>query len=124
MVDKRKHALEVDNNKVGNKFKKIIFIVAAAIGVILAFAVFIKGNSERAEALSVSSLKDSTAISSQRLDEILQSAQEELKLTATLYEAINNTAEVTRDDLKILTEKSPFDYIEFVPVEITQCYIL
>jgi signal transduction histidine kinase/DNA-binding response OmpR family regulator len=93
---------------------KIFFAIAAVLSVAAAFALFINDNNKRATSISINSLKDATSQSAQRIDEILDRAQKEIALTAALYEEMLEEPQVKAGDLKILTEESPFDYIEFV----------
>jgi signal transduction histidine kinase/DNA-binding response OmpR family regulator len=97
--------------------KQIIFWCIVVALILLSFAVFIQNNSKRATMVSVESLKDATSQSTQRIDEILSRAKQEICLTADLYEQMLENEDVTTEDLEILTAKSPFDRIEFADVE-------
>jgi signal transduction histidine kinase/CheY-like chemotaxis protein len=96
---------------------KTILIGAAVVCIIIAFAIFIKSTDERATSISVNSLKDVTVQSSERINEIMNRAEKEILLTAALYEHMLESPNVTKEDLEVLTEESPFDYIEFVTTE-------
>jgi hypothetical protein len=60
------------------RIKKIFFVLLVALCVGLAFGLFIKDNDRRATSISVSSLKDSTYQSTQRIDELLEKVQERI----------------------------------------------
>jgi signal transduction histidine kinase/DNA-binding response OmpR family regulator len=96
---------------------KIILGILAAISVIVAFALFIQNNNQRAAAISMQSLKDATLQNAQRIDDVLTCAENELILTADLYEEMLGGTSVTEEDLQTLAEKSPFDCIEFVGLD-------
>jgi signal transduction histidine kinase/CheY-like chemotaxis protein len=85
--------------------------------VFIAFALFIQGNSRRAEEISVNSLKDATVERAQLVNEIFETAEKDISLTASLYEVMLTSPEVDADGLKTLTEKSLFNDIGFVGKE-------
>lgn len=92
------------------------------ICVLAAFGLFIQNNNNRATAISVKSLKDSTAQSGMQIDEILDAAQNEIKLTAALYEEMLEDAEVTVKDLEKLSEETSFEYIGFTNTDGYELY--
>lgn len=92
---------------------KIIFGVLAASSVIFAFALFIQDNNRRAASLSANYLKDVTKQCAQQIDEVLERAQAEIRMMASLYEEKLEDAKINYKDLRKLSEESPFDYVEF-----------
>jgi signal transduction histidine kinase/CheY-like chemotaxis protein len=94
--------------------KKIIFGVMVVICVVIAFAIFIRSNNKRATSISIKSLKDATNQSAKRIDEVLECTQNELDLTTKLFEKMLEKSQVDKEDIKTLTDISPFEYIEFV----------
>jgi signal transduction histidine kinase/DNA-binding response OmpR family regulator len=100
----------------GKKLRGIVFVGILVLCVAVAFAFFIEDNSRRATQISVKSLKDATNQCTQRIDKILERAQSEIILTADLYEEMLTKPKVEPSDLKTLTDKSPFDDIEYVDV--------
>jgi signal transduction histidine kinase/CheY-like chemotaxis protein len=101
---------------------KGIFIIAAVCCVLVAFALFINGNNKRATDISINSLKDATDLSASRIEDLLNRSLREIQLTSSLYEQMLENDDVESTDIELLTEKSPFDYIEFVGLDgITVC---
>jgi signal transduction histidine kinase/CheY-like chemotaxis protein len=100
-----------------SKNRKKLWNTALVVGVILcvlaAFTSFISGNNDRATEISIKSLKDATDQSTKRVDDILTRAQKEIRLTADLYEKMLDEPVIKKSDLKELTERSPFNYIEY-----------
>lgn len=96
------------------KTDKIFLGVIVILCVFLAFTLFIRDNNRRATSISVKSLKDSTVQSAQRINEVIKAAQNEIRLTASLYENMIEDSDVAQADLQMLEEESSFDYIEFV----------
>jgi signal transduction histidine kinase/CheY-like chemotaxis protein len=87
------------------------------VSVVVAFVLFLRDNSKRVTEISVKTLKDATLQTAQRIDEIVERAQSEIVLTADLYEEMLQSPTVDVQDLTTLTEKSPFEYIEFVDAD-------
>lgn len=98
------------------KIWKVVFTTLVAISVIFAFILFIQDNSRRATTISVKSLRDSTTLNAQRIDEIFDRCQNEISLLASLYEETLVDFEVNAEDLKAFTEESSFGYVEFADV--------
>jgi signal transduction histidine kinase/DNA-binding response OmpR family regulator len=99
------------------RWQAFVIAAAAILGVIIAFCLFMRDNYKRAEEISISSLQDSAAIYTDRLDEILERSCNEMKLAAELYEVMMEDDEVTVDDLAMLAEASPFDRIEYIDAD-------
>jgi signal transduction histidine kinase/DNA-binding response OmpR family regulator len=94
--------------------RNILFISVVILCVLVAFGLFIKDNAVRAKDLSVGSLKDSTYQTAKSIDDIFDQAQSSLIIMSTLYENMLEDPSISIDDLSDLTQKTPFDLIEFV----------
>lgn len=102
--------VHTNNMKKGTKF---LLALLTAVCIFAVFAMFIQNNNKRATEISVETLKDATYQGGLQIDAVLESAQNEIKLTADLYEEILKGADVTAEDLQILTLKTSFYYVEF-----------
>lgn len=96
------------------RIRNIIFVALVMLSVIFAFILFLKDNNRRAIAISVKSLRDSTTLSAQRIDEILERCEKEINTLASLYEEILEEEDVSAEDLGALADNSSFGDVEYV----------
>lgn len=95
-------------------WKKVLSSGILAGLIIFLFAYFIQENNVRIVSQNARYIEDVTLQTSQRIDEVLDSAQAGINTISTLYGQTLEKPEVNFDELKKLTEKYPFDYIEYV----------
>lgn len=96
--------------RIGN----IIFASLVVLCVVFAFILFIQDNNRRATEISVRSLRDATALSAQRIDEILEQCEREINTLAFLYEEILEDKDMRMEELEALAENSSFETVEYV----------
>lgn len=93
---------------------KIIFTVVLIAAIVLFFGSYIGRNISNINSQNANYIKNVTKRSAEWIDDILKNAQSSINNMARLYGKTLKSPEVTADDLALMTDRSLFDYVDFV----------
>ncbi len=104
------------------KGKKYVFLEAAFISVLiifiaLAFITFIRDNRSRVLEQNGSFIEAATRQTAARMDDIINTYQKNVEMMAHLYSSVMEEPVVDSELLQDMTERSGFDYVEFISTD-------
>lgn len=93
---------------------EVIFIAVLMILIVIFFFSFIKENDKRIVEQNNSFIKTATEQNAKRLNELLELSQNNLSMMALLYGSVMTEPIVDTSLLQDMTDRSYFDYVEFI----------
>ncbi len=98
-------------------FTEILFIGALVIFIVTAFITFIRENRSRILEQNDSFIEAATKQTASRMDDIISMYQNTVEMMAHLYSSVLEGPTVDTGILKDMTERSGFDYVEFISTD-------
>lgn len=93
---------------------EIIFVLALLAFIIYSFYAFMRDNNKRVTEQNDSFIREATVQTAVRLNELFERAQSNVELMAHLYSSVMTEPVIDTDTLKDMTDRSLFDYVEFI----------
>ncbi len=107
--------MEAEKKKKSREFAFKSIFVAALLGfVIYSFISFTRGNSQRIIEQNDHFIESAADQSASRLDDIIKISSKNIQMIAHLYSSVMEEPEVSKEMLKDMSDRSAFDYVEFI----------
>ncbi len=96
---------------------EIVFIGALALFIIASFLTFAKDNNKRILEQNDRFIEAAARQSARRIDDLVDVSQRNIEMMAHLYGSVMEEPEVSAELLGDMTERSSFDYVEFISAD-------
>ncbi len=94
-----------------------VFIAALLAFVVVSFVSFLRDNRQRIVQRNDSFIEAATTQTADRINDLLDSSRRSTEIMAQLYGALLTEPRVDMEMLQDMTERSPFDYVEFISAD-------